>query len=221
MSDVVKPDLTTLTVDLLAAYVTNNSIPSEDLAKLIEATHAALAATLTGSSPTPEVQQYVPAVSVKKSLASRDYLVSMIDGKPYKTLKRHITSHGLTEAEYKERYKLPSNYPMVAPSYSDLRRAAAARIGLGRRPAPVASSPAPAVKEKSGGKARGGGAAKAAAPGSGEAPQKKAAPSPAAAKAERKGQRTSRSKEAARPSAPSVDKPRRGRPKLKIVAPDV
>ena len=64
-----------------------------------------------------------PAISVRKSLASADFILSLIDGKPYKTLKRHLAQHGLTPEQYRERYKLPKSYPMVAPAYSEARRA--------------------------------------------------------------------------------------------------
>jgi predicted transcriptional regulator len=78
--------------------------------------------------------EYTPAVSVRKSLASKDHIISMIDGKPYKTLRRHLAGHGLTPQEYRERYGLKSDYPMVAESYSEARRAMAKKIGLGRKP---------------------------------------------------------------------------------------
>jgi predicted transcriptional regulator len=79
-------------------------------------------------------QEYTPAVSVRKSLASKDHIISMIDGKPYKTLRRHLSTHGMTPEEYRERYNLKPDYPMVAESYSESRRAMAKKIGLGRKP---------------------------------------------------------------------------------------
>ena len=96
--------------------------------------HAALgdlAGVTTG--PADQTQNYIPAVSVRKSLASRDHLISMIDGKPYKTLRRHLASHGLSPEEYRDRYNLKSDYPMVAPTYSESRSALAKKTGLGRR----------------------------------------------------------------------------------------
>jgi predicted transcriptional regulator len=80
-------------------------------------------------------EEYTPAVSARKSLGSRDHIISMIDGKPYKTLRRHLTGHGLTPEQYRERYNLPPDYPMVSPSYSETRREMAKKIGLGRKPA--------------------------------------------------------------------------------------
>ena len=93
-------------------------------------------------------QEYTPAVSVRKSLANKDHIISMIDGKPYKTLRRHLSTHGLTPEEYRERYGLKPDYPMVAETYSEARRTMAKKIGLGRKPtqsaiAPEASAVAP------------------------------------------------------------------------------
>jgi len=90
---------------------------------------------------------FEPAVTVRKSLASRDKIISMIDGKPYATLKRHIGSHGLTPAQYRERFGLKADYPMVAPAYAERRRALAKKIGLGnmgRRASAAKSAPKPA-----------------------------------------------------------------------------
>jgi predicted transcriptional regulator len=140
MVDPEQPDLTALTVQLLSAYVANNSVPSEDLAGLIEATRTALSGKPQDGSE-PEAS-YVPAVSVRKSLGSRDHLISMIDGKPYKTLKRHLAGHGLTPAEYRSRYNLAADYPMVAPGYSETRREVAKRLGLGRKPTVISGDEA-------------------------------------------------------------------------------
>jgi predicted transcriptional regulator len=86
------------------------------------------------AAETPAATEYTPAVSVRKSLASKDYIISMIDGKPYKTLRRHLATHGLTPDEYRERYGLKADYPMVSENYSESRRAMAKKIGLGRKP---------------------------------------------------------------------------------------
>lgn len=85
-------------------------------------------------------EAFTPAVSVRKSLASPDRIISMIDGKPYKTLRRHLSRHGLTPEQYRERYNLKSDYPMVAANYSESRRAMAKQIGLGRKPGRSAAS---------------------------------------------------------------------------------
>ncbi|GAA0309225.1 hypothetical protein GCM10009087_19090 [Sphingomonas oligophenolica] len=141
MADAETPDLTTLTVQLLSAYVSNNLVPSAELAGLIQTTRTALSGDAVPVEPA--VPEFAAAVTARKSLASRDHILSMIDGKPYKTLKRHLSTNGLTPAEYRDRYKLPKDYPMVAPGYSEQRREVAKRLGLGRKPA----APAVAVRE--------------------------------------------------------------------------
>lgn len=104
----------------------------------------------------PPAESFAPAVSVRKSIASPDHILSLIDGRPYKTLKRHLAAHGLTPDQYRERYNLPASYPLVALSYSQTRRAVAEKAGLGKKPvaAPAdasekAAAPAPkTVKTK-------------------------------------------------------------------------
>jgi predicted transcriptional regulator len=85
-------------------------------------------------------QEYTPAVSARKSLANPDQIISMIDGKPYKTLRRHLATNGLTPDQYRERYNLKADYPMVAANYSEARRAMAKQSGLGRKPTKSAST---------------------------------------------------------------------------------
>lgn len=88
---------------------------------------------------------------MRKSLASRDHIISLIDGKPYRTLRRHLSTHGLTPDEYRARYNLKPDYPMVAETYSEARRAMAKKIGLGRKPgqpAPAKKAPAKAAAAK-------------------------------------------------------------------------
>lgn len=133
MAEETQSDITALTVQLLSAFVTNNSVPSESLADLIKSTRAALAQDDAAPATQAAAPEHVPAVSVRKSLASSDYIISLIDGKPYKTLKRHLATNGLTTEEYRERYNLPKSYPLVAKSYSEARRAIAAKLGLGTR----------------------------------------------------------------------------------------
>ncbi|HEX7781523.1 MAG TPA: MucR family transcriptional regulator [Sphingobium sp.] len=149
MSETDQDGITTLTVQLLGAYLANNTVASEDLAGLIQSTRNALAGEPAKEELAAPV--FTPAVTVRKSLASRDRIISMIDGKPYKTLKRHLTTHGLTPAEYRERYNLAKDYPLVAPAYSEQRRQTAARIGLGRKPkvaAPAEKAAAPKAARK-------------------------------------------------------------------------
>ncbi len=107
---------------------------------------AAVVKLETSAEPEPasDVQDHPPAVSVRKSLASADHIISMIDGKPYKTLRRHLSTHGLTPDDYRQRYGLKADYPMVAPGYSKARSSMAKSIGLGRKATPAASSEDPA-----------------------------------------------------------------------------
>jgi predicted transcriptional regulator len=138
-------DIASLTVELLSAYLANNAVPSADLAGLIQSTRAALTQDAAPAAPEAEKPTFTPAVTARKSLASPDHLISLIDGKPYKTLKRHLTRHGLTPETYRERYGLPASYPMVAPSFAAMRRAIAEKIGLGNKKAADAVVPADAV----------------------------------------------------------------------------
>ena len=137
MADETSSDITTLTVQLLSAFVSKNSVPSDQLAELIKTTRAALTQDITPSPDASVAKEYAPAVSVRKSLASPDHILSLIDGKPYKTLKRHLATNGLTPDEYRLRYKLPASYPMVAPSYSQARRAVAQKLRLGHKASAV------------------------------------------------------------------------------------
>jgi predicted transcriptional regulator len=150
MSEAESPsDVAALTVQLLSAYLANNTVPSEDLAGLIRSTKDALtqgADTLVQEEP----ETFTPAVSARKSLASPDRIISLIDGKPYKTLKRHLVGHGLTPEGYRSRYNLPANYPMVAPAYAEHRRNIAKDTGLGNRKPAVDETSIAEVEEPSG-----------------------------------------------------------------------
>jgi predicted transcriptional regulator len=102
------------------------------------------------AEPAPK---HEPAVTVRKSLSSPDHIISLIDGKPYKTLRRHLSGHGLTPEQYRERYNLKPDYPMVAPTYSEARRAMAKTIGLGSK-GRKAKAPAESAGEKAKGARR-------------------------------------------------------------------
>lgn len=128
-------DIASLTVELLSAYLSNNSVASADLAGLIQSTRAALTQDAAPAEPEAEKPTFTPAVTARKSLASPDHIISLIDGKPYKTLKRHLSANGLTPETYRERYGLPASYPMVAPAFAAVRRAIAEKIGLGNKKA--------------------------------------------------------------------------------------
>jgi len=118
----------------------NNRVQAEDVPQFLRTMHATVTELAGGSSDTSAsadepaaTEEFTPAVSVRKSLASKDHLISMIDGKPYKTLKRHLSRHGLTPDEYRRRYNLKPDYPMVSESYSAARRDMAKKIGLGQK----------------------------------------------------------------------------------------
>jgi predicted transcriptional regulator len=127
------PDVSALTVQLLSAYLANNTVPADALAELIRTTKVALTQDQSSSAQVSEAEAFTPAVTARKSLASPEHILSLIDGKPYKTLKRHLASRGLTPDEYRARYNLPASYPMVAPAYAEHRRAVAHQFGLGRK----------------------------------------------------------------------------------------
>ncbi len=124
-------NLAELTVEIVSAYVTKNSVPTVELPKLIEGVHTALNALKPGV-PVPVSGVEKPSdAQIRKSIRP-DGIVSFIDGKTYKTLKRHLTTRGLSPQSYRQRYGLPADYPMVAPSYAEKRSALAKAIGLGR-----------------------------------------------------------------------------------------
>ena len=117
---------------IVSAHVANNAVQAGDLPDLIQKVYRAL--TTLGAAPLPE-DKPEPAVPVRKSVFP-DYIVCLEDGKKLKMLKRHLqTSYGLTPDAYRARWGLPSNYPMVAPSYAERRSTLAKSIGLGRKPA--------------------------------------------------------------------------------------
>lgn len=133
-----------LTVDIAVAWLSNPSTraTADEVASFVASTHSALVA-LAGTSATTSVTPaeavvdetaIEPAVSVRKSLASQDFILSLIDGKPYKTLRRHLAIHGFTPESYRERFGLKPDYPMTAPAYSRARSEMAKSIGLGRIP---------------------------------------------------------------------------------------
>lgn len=148
MADADQSNLTTLTVDLLSAYVANNNVEHGAIPDLIKSTHAALKTIDSPEPPAPEEPEYKPAVSVRQSLKSPDKIISLIDGKPYQTLKRHLNGHNLTPAEYRARYGLAKDYPMVAPAYSEARREIAKKLGLGNRGKAAQAKTAAPVESK-------------------------------------------------------------------------
>ena len=122
--------LVTLTADIVAAHVSNNSVAISDLAILINNVHDALSSL--GEKPVVE-EKPVPAVSIRASVKP-DHIVCLEDGKKLKMLRRHLMTHyNMTPDEYRARWGLPADYPMVAPAYAEKRRALAKEIGLGTK----------------------------------------------------------------------------------------
>jgi len=122
----------TLTADIVAAHVSNNSVAVNDLPTLISNVHSALAALVGPAPSVPEAKQE-PAVSIRASIKP-DYVVCLEDGKKLKMLKRHLMTHyGMTPDQYRTKWGLPADYPMVAPNYAEQRRTLAKSIGLGTK----------------------------------------------------------------------------------------
>ena len=125
-------DLIDLTADIVSAYVSNNSVQVTDLPALIGDVHRALTNTQMGLNE-PEPEPLKPAVNPKKSIFP-DYIVCLEDGKKFKSLKRHLRTHyDLSPEEYREKWGLPADYPMVAPNYAAARSALAKKMGLGQQ----------------------------------------------------------------------------------------
>ena len=136
--DATETNYVELATDLTVAWLSNaqNRVSAEDVPAFLQKMHETVLALAGGAVPAPTAepaQEYTPAVSVRKSLSSPDHIISMIDGKPYKTLRRHLSTNGMTPDEYRDRYGLKKDYPMVAPTYSESRRSMAHKIGLGRK----------------------------------------------------------------------------------------
>ena len=125
-------DLIDLSADIVCAYVSHNALSVTDLPKLIADVHSALRG-LQGTGVQEPVEDLKPAVPVRKSVAP-DYIVCLEDGKKFKSLKRHLRTHyDLSPEEYREKWGLAADYPMVAPNYSATRSRLAKDIGLGRK----------------------------------------------------------------------------------------
>jgi predicted transcriptional regulator len=128
-----------MTAEMVAAFVSNNSVPSSGLAALIQTIHDALTNLANGAAtPAAKEEPKEPAVPIRKSIAP-DYLICLDDGKKFKSLKRHLAALGMTPEQYRAKWKLPSDYPMVAPEYAAKRSELAKAIGLGqvrRQPGP-------------------------------------------------------------------------------------
>ena len=128
MNDLDTTTLVDLTASIVGAYVAKNSVPVADLPGLIASTHAALAGL---GAPALVEEKPVPPVPIRKTITP-DHLISLEDGKPYKSLKRHLTTRGLTPDEYRRKWGLPHDYPMVAANYAAQRSELAKSSGLGQ-----------------------------------------------------------------------------------------
>jgi predicted transcriptional regulator len=127
-----KVELIDMTADIVSAYVGNNTVGAADLPGLIQQIHSALT-DVTGEGMGRPQEPLKPAVSVKKSITP-DYLICLEDGKRFKSLKRHLRTHyDLSPEEYREKWGLPKDYPMVAPKYAEARSRLAKQMGLGQK----------------------------------------------------------------------------------------
>jgi predicted transcriptional regulator len=134
MTDAKSEQLVTLTADVISAYVSNNPVPVSELSLLIAQVHQAMSG-LAGDAVVA-IEEQKPAVNPKRSVQN-DYIICLEDGKRFKSLKRHLTTHfGLTPDEYRTKWNLPADYPMVAPAYAAARSELAKNMGLGRKKAP-------------------------------------------------------------------------------------
>jgi predicted transcriptional regulator len=132
MDDAGRTDLVELTAEIVAAYVSKNNVPVSELPSLIGNVHDALSRA-TNRGGVPEREELKPAVTVKRSVTP-DYIVCLEDGKKFKSLKRHLRTHyKLSPDEYRAKWNLPHDYPMVAPNYAAARSQLAKKMGLGTR----------------------------------------------------------------------------------------
>lgn len=126
-------NLIDLAADIVSAYVSNNTVPAAELSGLIAEVFAALQRTASGVVPEPTPEPLKPAVPVKKSV-NPDFIICLEDGKKFKSLKRHLrTQYNMTPEEYREKWGLAADYPMVAPNYAQARSDLAKKMGLGQQ----------------------------------------------------------------------------------------
>ena len=132
MNDPAAKNFIDLTATIVSAYVSNNPMPASDIPALIGQIHAALLRVSTGRAELP-LEPAKPAVPIKKSMTA-DYLICLEDGKRFKSLKRHLrTQYSMTPEQYRDKWSLPPDYPMVAPNYAVARSQLAKKMGLGQQ----------------------------------------------------------------------------------------
>jgi predicted transcriptional regulator len=141
-------ELTELTATIVAAFVEGSKIATEDLPALIRNVHGALRAAATPAMPGLEPSMKATAAEIRRSLANPAFIISFIDHKPYKTLRRHITTNGMTIAQYLETFGLPKDYPLVSQASSRRRSQIALEMGLGRKKTPELAKAKAARKPK-------------------------------------------------------------------------
>jgi predicted transcriptional regulator len=135
-----------LVAEIVSSYVSNNSLPASDLPTLISSVHGALSRANDGPQEVP-VETLVPAIAIKKSVTP-EYIICLEDGKKFKSLRRHLrTKYNLSPEDYRTRWNLPADYPMVAPSYALIRSNLAKQIGLGQK-RKTAGKPAGSAKPR-------------------------------------------------------------------------
>ena len=146
-TDIQPQELVELTSDIVSAYVANNKVASSELPEVIASVHTALRG-LDEKKPA-EPEKPTPLMPIKKTITP-DHLISLEDGRRYKSLKRHLSGRGLSPVEYREKWGLPKDYPMVAPNYAKQRSELAKALGLGqqRRKKAEAAEPASAPKRR-------------------------------------------------------------------------
>ncbi|MBV9077573.1 MAG: MucR family transcriptional regulator [Methylobacteriaceae bacterium] len=150
-TDTASQELVELTSEIVSAYVANHKVPSSELSEVIASVHSALRAL--GEKKPAEPEKPVPIMPIKKTITP-DYLISLEDGRRYKSLKRHLSGRGLTPADYREKWGLPRDYPMVAPNYAKQRSELAKALGLGQQrrkkaeSAPAEAAPAEAPRRR-------------------------------------------------------------------------
>ncbi len=133
-----------MAANIVSAFVSNNSVPASELASLIQSVHASIQGIAEGGAPPPVAEPQEPAVSIRKSITP-EYIVCLEDGKKFKSLKRHLrTAYDLSPDQYRAKWNLPRDYPMVAPAYAAARSALAKQSGLGQPRGDESEKPAAA-----------------------------------------------------------------------------
>jgi predicted transcriptional regulator len=133
MTEATSANYIELAADIVSAYVSNNPVPANELSSLIQEVHSALLRVTSGTPAPVSSEAQKPAIAVKKSLNS-DYIICLEDGKKFKSLKRHLrTQYNMSPEEYRDKWGLPPDYPMVAPNYAKARSNLAKQMGLGQQ----------------------------------------------------------------------------------------